>query len=82
MFKHTYVDSSTGITHSRVEATDFLGVAHGHYEVREPDCVIRRVQYNAEASSGFRVLNVNRRGCDQHPANDNKGRKAEQGQEL
>lgn len=71
------MDKPTGVTHSRVEATDFLGIAHGYYEVREPDCIIRRVQYNAEASSGFRVLNMNKRSCDELPANANKQRKVE-----
>ena len=40
-------------------------IAHGYYEILEPDCVIRRVQYSAEASSGFRVINLSKRGCDQ-----------------
>ena len=63
--KHSYLDKTTGITHSRVEASDFFGIAHGYYEILEPDCVIRRVQYSAEASSGFRVINLSKRGCDQ-----------------
>ena len=74
------MDKSTGITHSRVEAIDFFGVAHGYYEVLEPDCVVRRVQFNAEVSSGFRVLSINKRNCDELPVNQNKQRQANPGQ--
>jgi hypothetical protein len=66
--KLSYYDKLTGTTHSRAEDADLTGVIRGYYEVHEPDCVVRRVQYSADVESGFRVVAVSTRTCETgHP---------------
>ena len=55
----------TGITHSRKETADENGVVRGVYEVLEPNCVIQRVEYQADYVKGFKVLKTSKRSCQQ-----------------
>ena len=64
----------SGVTHSRVEAKDSLGMSHGYYEVLEPGCIVRRCQYNADTLGGFRVVNLHKRSCKDPPVSLNKQR--------
>merc|ERR1711936_69172 len=50
-------------THSRDEHSDEKGVIRGSYEVREPGCIIRRVDYQADHTHGFKILEISRRPC-------------------
>ena len=57
------MDSSSSISHSRNEKSDDTGTVTGSYEVEYPGCIIRRVDYNADSSDGFKLIGVTRRSC-------------------
>lgn len=61
-------EESTGVTHSRKENADDNGVVRGVYEVLEPNCMIRRIEYQADHAQGFQILNMTRRSCNQEAA--------------
>ena len=63
-FKYTVLDSSSGASHSRKEESNDEGAVKGSYEVEDPGCVIRRVEYKADSTAGFQVLNISRRSCE------------------
>ena len=66
-FEYSVQEDFTGITHSRKETADENGVVRGVYEVLDPNCIIRRVEYQADNVKGFKVLNTSKRSC-QEPA--------------
>lgn len=39
------------------------GAVTGSYSVLQPDCVVRTVQYRADAATGFDVIDVSRTQC-------------------
>jgi hypothetical protein len=62
-FEYSVNDESTGFTHSRKESSDENGVVRGAYEVLEPGCIIRRVEYQADHYGGFQILGITKRFC-------------------
>ena len=64
-FEYSVQEDLTGITHSRKETADENGVVRGVYEVLEPNCVIQRVEYQADHVKGFKVLKTSKRSCQQ-----------------
>ena len=71
-FEYSVQDDLTGITHSRKETADINGVVRGVYEILEPSCVIRRVEYQADHVKGFKVLNTSQRSCQEQSKNNEK----------
>ena len=44
-FSYTILDENTGLTHAREEEGNEHGVVTGSYEVLEPNCRVRKVEY-------------------------------------
>ena len=70
-FEYSVQEDLTGITHSRKETADENGVVRGVYEVLEPNCVIQRVEYQADHVKGFKVLKTSKRSCQQQDLSGN-----------
>ena len=64
-FEYSVQEDVTGITHSRKETADENGVVRGVYEILEPNCIIRRVEYQADHVKGFKVLKTAKRSCQE-----------------
>ena len=58
-------DAETGITHSRKETADEFGVVRGVYELLEPNCIIRRIEYQADQVHGFQILGMSTKSCQE-----------------
>ena len=62
-FEYSTQDGETGITHSRKETADEFGVVRGVYELLEPNCIIRRIEYQADQVHGFQILGMSTKSC-------------------
>ncbi len=63
------VNTTTGTTHTRKESSDKNGLVTGAYEVLEPGCIIRRVEYQAGHIGGFKILGITKRSCKEQQPN-------------
>ena len=59
------VQDELGITHSRKETSDEYGLVRGVYEVIEPNCAIRRLEFQADKRNGFQILGITNRSCQE-----------------
>ena len=64
-FEYSTQDGDTGITHSRKETADEFGVVRGVYELLEPNCIIRRIEYQADQVHGFQILGMSTKSCQE-----------------
>ena len=64
-FEYTTQAEDTGVTHSRKETADEYGVVRGVYEILEPNCIIRRIEYQADHRHGFQILGITQRSCQE-----------------
>ena len=65
MFEYTTKAEDNLVTHSRKETADEYGVVRGVYEILEPNCVIRRIEYQADHRHGFQILGITQRSCQE-----------------
>ena len=65
VFEYSVQAEDTGVTHSRKETADEYGVVRGVYEVLEPNCIIRRIEYQADHRHGFQILGITQRSCQE-----------------
>ena len=65
VFEYTTKAEDNLVTHSRKETADEYGVVRGVYEILEPNCVIRRIEYQADHRHGFQILGITQRSCQE-----------------